>query len=725
MKINHYYSLIAVAIMANTATAATTIERSDNNTATASAPINDDAEKTPSLERIIVTGSRIPESIIEVPASVTVVSAEKIQQEMLVTNELQSLLALQVPGMGAQSGSISNSGQSLRGRAALIMIDGLPQSTPLRNGKLGLRTIDPSVIARIEVIKGATSIYGKGAAGGIINYITKKASSDKKLAGKVALSSSFSTVKFDDSLGERYDLSVNGTVNKFDYVLSAVVDNNGVIRDAEGDALGLKYGLSNFESKNLFSKFNYYLNDNRSLQLTYNYFEGQQNSDYYPVNGNINNGIKSHAIKNIDHLDVPGDPQGPRGNHNIKLQYKDIELTENTDFTADAYWQRIENVFFYATKFKDSSLGLTGGQSLIKSEKKGLRLNFNSEFSFNNLEANLIYGADILNDKTAQPLVDGRTWVPEMDMNNLAAYLQSKIVFANNWVLKAGVRQEAIDVSVDDFQTLMICKKSCTSSKNVEGGKLKYHATTYNIGLRYAADEMFSPFISYSEGFDISDLGRLLRETNAPDLATISTEASLVKNSELGFSSQLDGIHLEMAAFYSTSNLGSRLVEFADTGTFRMQRSPQKIWGYEAAVDMVINQQLDAGVTYSWSEGKDRDDNSYLDAGSINPPKFTAYVNYKANEKLALALSYLSVQSRKRFALVKGKYGGRTGPVSAYNVVNASANYNWDAQLSFSLGIENLFNNDYFPHVSQSYSYTGYNVKGKGRTAKISMAYQF
>ncbi|MEI8618963.1 hypothetical protein P4S63_23340 [Pseudoalteromonas sp. B193] len=33
------------------------------------------------------------------------------------------------------------------------MIDGVPQSTPLRNGSLGVKTLDASAIARIEVIK--------------------------------------------------------------------------------------------------------------------------------------------------------------------------------------------------------------------------------------------------------------------------------------------------------------------------------------------------------------------------------------------------------------------------------------------------------------------------------------------------------------------------------------------------------------------------------------------
>lgn len=252
------YSLIALSVCASMA---------------ANAQDKPQSKDVKDVERVIVTGSRIQESLDEVPASVTVINSETIAQDLLTSAELQTMLAIHVPGMAAaDTGTNTNSGQTLRGRSALIMIDGVPQSTPLRDGKLGIRSLDPSVIERIEVIKGATSIYGNGAAGGIINYMTKNADSEKAFSGRAAVSSNFSAVKFEDSAGQRFDLAINGTLGKFDYVVSLVSDENGVIRDAEGDVLGLTYGLSNFKSQNLFTKVNYYLDDTRSFQFSYNYF---------------------------------------------------------------------------------------------------------------------------------------------------------------------------------------------------------------------------------------------------------------------------------------------------------------------------------------------------------------------------------------------------------------------------------------------------------------------
>lgn len=57
------------------------------------------------LEHVIVSGSRIFESIDEVPASITVINQQQIQQHLKVNPELSSLLAQMVPGLAPSTGS--------------------------------------------------------------------------------------------------------------------------------------------------------------------------------------------------------------------------------------------------------------------------------------------------------------------------------------------------------------------------------------------------------------------------------------------------------------------------------------------------------------------------------------------------------------------------------------------------------------------------------------------
>ncbi|MEM5506618.1 TonB-dependent receptor [Shewanella frigidimarina] len=682
-------------------------------------------ENQASMERMIITGSRSAERIEEVPSSVTLIEQQTLAQDMLMTSQLQNLLAFRVPGLAPSTGTSSNSGQNLRGRAALVMIDGVPQSTPLRNGKLGISSIDAGVIERIEVIKGATSIYGNGASGGIINYITKRASEDKARV-KVGASSKFSAVKLQDSAGYRVDTSIDGMVDNFSYVFSAITEKTGVERDSEGDAIGLVYGLSETKSNNYFTKLGYQLDDDKSIQLTYNYYEAQQESDYIDVVGNANTGEKTYSIDNTTGIVKLGVPQGPRGNHNLMLKYVDQDIFTNTQLTVDGYLQKIENMFFFSTALANQSEGYEGGQSFIKSEKKGLRVNFATQVDWDNVESTFIYGIDALQDISSQPLEDGRIWVPEMDMRNLAVYLQTKFVIADDWVIKAGIRQDSVDLTVDDYQTLKLCRtpSTCSVPFDVTGGELTYNSTTYNIGLRYNMNEFFNPFMSFSQGADISDIGRLLRTATVDDIALIRTESSIVDNYEIGFSGQLGDLSYEIAAYRSKSELGTSNSFDATTGIYLPVRAPQKIWGYEAQVDYRVLDNLNTGLSYSWVEGKDTETDTYIDGGTISPPKLTAYISWQPVEEASIGINYMYVGDRDRFEPVDGAYIGSQGPIENYNVVNLTSSYqlnNWQ----LSLGVENLLNEDYFSARSQASTNASYYTQALGTTINVGIKASF
>ncbi len=684
--------------------------------------------QTDDIERIIVSGSRVIESIDEVPASITVISQRQIEEHLKVNPELQSLLAQMVPGLAPDTGSSSNTGQSLRGRAPLVMIDGVPQSTPLRNGSLGIKTIDPSALARIEVIKGATSVYGNGASGGIINYITKQATTQDSHKGQISLSSRFSAVKTEESAGARVSAAVNGKTGNFDYLLTASYEENGVQRDAEGDILGLQYGLSDAETQNYFTKLGYEFDDEKRLQFSYNYFSSQQKTDLGDVAGDINQGEKTYAIHVPEALQKQGKPQGPDGNENITVKYTDSNIFTNTAMTLDVYSQDIENVFFFSPNLANPDEGYDGGQSIIRSEKRGARATFNTIADFDGVEATFIYGVDALQDTTSQPLVDGRVWVPEMDMDSIAGFLQTKWVIQDDIIVKAGVRRESIDLTVDDYETLKLCRTAtqCSVPLQVKGDTIDYDAATYNIAIKYNWKDVFSPFINYSQGSDIADIGRLLRAATVDDIGLIQTEASIIDNYEAGFTSLFENVRIEVAAYRSTSELGTTNQFNAVTGVYEPVRAPQEIWGYEGLVDYRVSDTLAVVATYSYVEGKNTEADIYLGSRQISPPKATVNVNWRPLDSMSLTVSYLHVGDRKRFAPnADGEYVGDQGPVSSYNIFNVSGKYQFADNWNAFMGIENLFNSDYYPARAQSYTYGGYNIKGLGTTATLGVTWSF
>ncbi|SEK42007.1 iron complex outermembrane recepter protein [Colwellia chukchiensis] len=692
----------------------------------AQAAQNTPAISTDTMERIVVTGSRIVESIEEVPATITIINRQQIAEQLKISPELQTLLAALVPGLAPSTGSSSNSGQTLRGRSPLVMIDGVPQSTPLRNGALGMRTLDPSTIERIEVIKGATSIYGNGAAGGIINYITKQANNSGKVSGHVSVSSRFSAVKLQDSVGQRVEGSINGNLDKFSYVLNASYEENGVQRDAEGDIQGLIYGLSEANVANYFAKFGYQLDTEKSLQLTYNHYRSEQQSNLIDVIGSVNSGEKTYAIEAPVGTEKPGVAQGPN-NDNLMFKYTDEALFDNTQLVIDAYSQQINNIFFFSSALANPSEGYSGGQSLIKSDKKGLRVTLNSQLEWHNLEGTFIYGLDALNDKTSQPLVDGRVWVPEMDMANLAGFLQTKWLYNDDLIIKAGIRHEDIELGVDDYSTLKLCRtaNTCSVPLDVRGDTLKYRATTYNFGVRYNLMPSFQPFANYSQGADISDIGRLLRTATVTDISLIATQASIIDNYEIGFVSNIGALRMEFSAYRSTSELGTTNKYDANTGVYLPVRAPQEIYGYEALAHYPFSPELNVTASYAWVEGKDTSKDVYLGAKQISAPKATVNLNWQPLAGANVAVSYLYVGSRKKFATVEGDYVGDQGPIDSYQLLNLSASFDFQQNWSGFIGVENLLNQDYYPAKSQAYTYNGYNVKGLGTSVNLGINYQF
>src|SRR3546814_12932057 len=84
------------------------------------------------------------------------------------------------------------------------MVDGIPQSTPLRDGKRSGFTVDPAFVERVEVIYGANAIQGVGATGGVINYVTTTAPENGDWLNRVTLEGS--TDDFEDH-GFHYTLA--------------------------------------------------------------------------------------------------------------------------------------------------------------------------------------------------------------------------------------------------------------------------------------------------------------------------------------------------------------------------------------------------------------------------------------------------------------------------------------------------------------------------------------
>ena len=127
----------------------------------------------PALERVVVTATRGSKAIEKIPGAVTVITAQEIETQTLIAEDLSQVLSVLAPSYAPSRQKLTSFGESMRGRTALLLFDGVPQSNPLRNGAREGYFADPSLIERIEVISGASAAQGLGATGGIINFISR------------------------------------------------------------------------------------------------------------------------------------------------------------------------------------------------------------------------------------------------------------------------------------------------------------------------------------------------------------------------------------------------------------------------------------------------------------------------------------------------------------------------------------------------------------------------
>lgn len=670
------------------------------------------------LQEIVITAGRKKENISTIPSSVTILNQRDIQNQTNISTNLSSVLGNLVPGLGTTTNKATNAGQTLRGRQVLVLIDGIPQSTPLMNGQRDIRTIDPNAIERIEVIKGATSIYGNGSGGGIINYITKKSPKSDSFHGNTTIGTTFNPIHSSETFGYRLSQFFNGKRDKFSFVAGGSYDYTALQRDAKGKPLGQTDGLSNSDQINLFAKLNYAITDHTSINLLSNFYNSTQHAKYISQTG-VYGVTPTIGVPGED----PGQNAGTPYNYNLMLSFSKDNLFQNTQLDVAAYLNSFRSMNRYVA---NASAWYGPGQTKINSDKKGIRINFNTPFSIGNIPTEITYGLDLLNDVTYQDLVDGRVYIPKMDMTNIAPYAQLKLDILENLIFKGGIRYENATVRVKDYNTIATGANGA-GSIFVKGGDIPYNATMFNAGLRFNKYDWFNPFISFSQGFAINELGRILRRADENTIDNLETDPIITNNYEIGFSSRISNINLSAAYYISTSKLGANLVDVG--GYLVAQREPETVKGYEISLDYRILEELKIGGSYSFVEGKAKfDDGSkvYLNGSRIAPAKATAFINYKPTEKTNVQVSWVNTSCRNRFEPASnGKYKNSEGPISTVNLLNLSANYAFNSKWSISLGVENLLNNYYYPTVSQYRALDAEYVLGSGMTSSLNLHYNF
>lgn len=677
------------------------------------------------LDRVTVSAStsRIPDSASALPSTITVIDQEQLQQQLAVTQDISQVLANLVPSFAPSRQKLTNSGETLRGRKPLYLVDGVPQSTPLRDGGRDGHTLDPAMIERIEVIHGANALQGLGASGGIINIITKRAPrQDGDSFQDVSIAASTALPHESDSTGYRASYLFGTRSGAFDFVGGASYASEGLYYDGDGKPLAINAvqgDLMDSRSYNLFAKGGWNIDADRRLQLTANRYQLQGNNDYVVVEGDAVNGIPASSER--------GDPEGegPRNRTtSVVLDYTDKSLAGGY-LQAQVYWVD------FAALYGDSDWGDFWGdgrdpdwhdQSQNLSEKTGGKFSWSRGDLFG-LRLRATLGLDLARDTTSQELIRaGLDWVPETTYESWSPFVQAEWWLTDTLMLTGGLRHERGKLQVDDYTTI---PANPGGSRFVEGGSPSTSETLPNIGLVWEATDALKLYASYSEGYTVADIGRVLRAINQPDQrvdSLVDLSPVVADNREIGLDYGDDRWLAHLAAYWSDSDLGSRLAFDPATATYNVARERTEIRGIEGNLAFRFSEAGRIGLGYATTHARyDSDGDGRVDSDlpgiNVSPDRVTAFWTQSWTPGFDTRLQASHAFDRD--------FDSSDNDFDGYTTVDLLGRVRLPLG-TLSIGIENLLGEQYIAYNSQTTpprddTYTA----GRGRVLTLGWSHRF
>jgi len=212
------------------------------------------------LDEIIVTATRRKIPLKDAPVKVTVIDKNEIEKSTAQT--IDDFLK-HVPDINIRSShrtEVLPRQVTLRGipdqGKTLILIDGIPMNG-VWHGWTDWSLIPTDAVERIEVVHGpASSLYGSGAMGGVINIITKKS----KKPGETTFSSSYGNMNT-----WSINLSQSGQIDKFGYYIGGrFYQTEGYIAEKYPQPYNTKRDRTDW---NATGKFMWLLDEKSSLSL--------------------------------------------------------------------------------------------------------------------------------------------------------------------------------------------------------------------------------------------------------------------------------------------------------------------------------------------------------------------------------------------------------------------------------------------------------------------------
>ncbi len=648
-----------------------------------------------------VNALKTPTPIIDVPASLSIITAEEIALRGF--NSISDLIEY-TPGVNTSQGEGHRDAVVFRGvrSTADFFIDGVRDDVqyyrPLYN------------LEQVEILRGPNALFfGRGGTGGILNRVTKKAEIGEQFSGYQASVDSFGAyaLQFDTNVdtGETSAFRINA--------MYETLDNHRDFFD--GERIGV-----NPTAKLQFSP-------TTTLDLSYEYVDHERFIDR-----GIPTGANGEPVEAFDEI-VFGDPELNETELTAHLfraalqhQFNDSLKGRATAFYGD-YDKLYQN--FYASSYNEAvdpnTVGLDGYVDTTDRQNLILSADLIGEFETGKVGHTIVTGVEYIdtsndNDRinpiwsdsqddveffaVQRPLdirggvgvaangnatvVDLSTDVnddTEADVEVYSFYIQDEVEISDKLDLVLGVRYDSFEIDVNNIA-------SPASSGSSDDSRW-----SPRLGLVFKPMENISVYTSYSESF-LPRSGEQFANINSDNALDANTYANLEAGVKWDI---LPTLSFTAAVF----EIEEESPQTADDDPETLDIIESEIQGFELQLQGALTDRWYVTAGYSYLDGNQvNDDGSEgLRRRELPENMFSLWNSFQVTPEFGLGIG-LTYQDES--FITNGPVNGVRPVIPAYTRVDAAAYYDLTDDLRLQVNIENLTDTTYFPNAHSAHQAT-------------------
>lgn len=387
---------------------------------------------------VIVSANRIATPLENIGSSVTLITAEDIEQSQArtVADALRSVPGLTLTRTGGFGGQTSVRIRGMEGYQSLLLIDGVEVADLSGTQQTyDFAHLTTNNIERIEILRGAQStLYGADAIGGVINIITKRGSGTPE----VTAAAEFGSFQTKD-----YKTGVRGSEGRFDYALNAhYINTHGY---SAGDERNGNDETDGYENRTFNGRFGLQATDDLRLESVIRHVRAHYDYDSFSQTDSNDNDIRR---ENSIGLTALWDTLNDQLTHKFGVSYAKSQRDR------------------YQGNSRRNSFGIYDGRKT--------KFDYQGTYKISPTD-NVIFGAETERDHTKQSGLTAQT-------NTVSGYASYQFEPVQNLNLSVGLRHDDHS-GFDDYTTYR-----ATASYVLDRTSTRFHSS---IGTGFRAPSLY------------------------------------------------------------------------------------------------------------------------------------------------------------------------------------------------------------------------------------------